>query len=106
MPAVLATGYLIGLVEWACMRMVHPHLNAEERTVGTYVDLSHEAPTLPGTAVHIYAELVAMKGRQLEFDVIVDDRNAIVCRGHHRRNIVNLERFEQRLAALSSHSDG
>ena len=27
MPAVLATGYLVALAEWACIELVKPHLD-------------------------------------------------------------------------------
>ena len=47
MPQVLATGYLVGLVEWTCIRALRGHLDDSERTVGVHVDLSHEAPTPP-----------------------------------------------------------
>lgn len=37
MPDVLATGYLVGLVEWACMQALCGCLDDGERTVGTHV---------------------------------------------------------------------
>ena len=27
MPEVFATGFLVGLLEWACIRLVNPHLD-------------------------------------------------------------------------------
>lgn len=47
MPEGLATGYLFGLVEWACMQAVNPHLDPGEGTLGVHVDLGHEGPTPP-----------------------------------------------------------
>ena len=49
MPHVLATGFMVGLLEWACIELLRPYLNwPEEQTLGTHVDFSHDAPTLPG----------------------------------------------------------
>ena len=49
MPAVLATGYLVALAEWACIELVKPHLDwPGEQTLGTRVDLTHVAATPPG----------------------------------------------------------
>ena len=65
MPHVLATGYLVGLVEWTCMQAIEEHLDPGERTLGVHVDLSHEAPTPPGAMLTIEAELVEVEGRRL-----------------------------------------
>jgi fluoroacetyl-CoA thioesterase len=49
MPRVFATGYLVGLLEWACMRAVHAHLDElRELTLGTHIAVSHRAATPPG----------------------------------------------------------
>lgn len=100
MPEVLATGYLVGLVEWACMRLLAPHLDDAERTLGVHVDLSHEAPTVPGSTVHISVELTEVDGRILTFAILARDDHAEVCRGSHQRAIVGLSRFEVKLQEL------
>ena len=97
LPEVLATGYLVGLVEWACMRALAGHLDPEERTLGIHVDLSHEAPTPPGSTVAIAVELTAIDGRQLTFAVEARDEAAVIARGTHRRAVIDLARFERRL---------
>ncbi|MDQ1029468.1 fluoroacetyl-CoA thioesterase [Streptomyces umbrinus] len=104
MPSVLATGYLVGLVEWTCMQALAPHLPTSQRTLGVHVDLSHEAPTPPGSTVTIEAVLTAVKGRRLLFDVTAHDEAAIVCRGSHRRTIVDLNRFETTLTDRTDRS--
>lgn len=49
MPAVFATGFLVGLLEWACLEAIIPHLDwPDEQSVGTHIDVSHEAATPPG----------------------------------------------------------
>jgi fluoroacetyl-CoA thioesterase len=98
MPAVLATGYLVGLVEWTCMEALEGHLGTGERTVGTHIDLSHDAPTPPGSTVTIEAELVDVQGRRLSFEVTARDEAAVVCRGRHRRAVIDLDRFEAAVA--------
>jgi fluoroacetyl-CoA thioesterase len=102
MPPVLATGYLVGLVEWACMELLDPHLDDDERTLGIHVDLSHEAPTVPGSTVRILVELTEVESRTLTFAVSAHDDHAQVCRGRHRRAVVDLRHFE---AKLHGHND-
>lgn len=99
LPSVLATGYLVGIVEWACMRALTGHLDAGEATLGIHVDLSHEAPTPPGSLVTVDVELTQIDGRQLSFSVRAQDDLAVICRGTHRRAVIDQARFEGRLAA-------
>ena len=98
MPEVLATGYLVGLVEWTCMQTLEGHLDEGERTLGVHVDLSHEAPTPPGATLTIEVELTEIDRRRLTFVVTARDEVAVVCRGVHQRGVVELERFEAKLA--------
>ena len=70
MPAVFATGFLVGFVEWACIQAVNPHLDwPVEMTLGTHVDLSHTAPTPPGIDVTARVRLTDVDGRLLVFEV-------------------------------------
>ncbi|MDG4832817.1 thioesterase family protein [Solwaraspora sp. WMMD1047] len=102
MPAVLATGYLVAIVEWTCMRAIDGHLQPGEQTLGTYVDLSHQAPTPPGRPLIVDAELTAVDGRQLTFTVVARDDAATVCRGTHRRAVIDAERFNARISARAT----
>ncbi len=95
MPRVFATGFLVGLLEWACVRAVAPHLDAEELTVGTHVDVSHEAATPPGLEVTVTAELVRREGRRLWFAVEAHDGVDRISGGEHQRVVVDGPRFVQ-----------
>lgn len=101
MPEVFATGYLVGLLEWACMETLHGHLDAGEDTLGVAVDISHDAPTLPGMTVTVDTEVVAVDGRVVTFRVTARDEAAQISSGTHRRAVILRERFEQRLAKLA-----
>lgn len=97
LPAVLATGYLVGIVEWACMQAIDGHLDDGEQTLGIHVDLSHEAPTPPGCPLTVEATLSAVHGRRLTFTVTATDDAATVCRGTHRRAVISAQPFAVRL---------
>lgn len=97
-PSVLATGYLVGIVEWACLRAIDGHLSPGEITLGTHVDVSHESPTPPGGVLLVEARLTDVEGRFLTFSVLASDEQAVVCRGTHRRAVVVQERFEDRIS--------
>lgn len=99
MPQVFATGFLVGLVEWTCIQLLRPHLDwPREQSVGSHVDLSHEAPTPPGATVTVAVTLREVDGRRLVFDVQARDEAALVSRGRHERFVVDAARFAKRLA--------
>jgi fluoroacetyl-CoA thioesterase len=106
LPGVLATGYLVGIVEWACIRAVNEHLDDGEQTLGVHVDLSHQAPTLPGDTLTVTTELAEVNGRQLSFTVTAADDAGTVCQGTHQRAIIDRARFENRLAARTGGAGG
>jgi fluoroacetyl-CoA thioesterase len=99
MPRVFATGYLVGLVEWTCLRALHEHLDwPREQSVGTHVNLSHSAPTPPGAEVVVEVRLTEVDGRRLVFQVSARDDAATICEGTHERFVIDAARFHERLA--------
>ena len=100
MPAVLATGYLVALVEWACIELIKPHLDwPAEQSLGTHVSLSHTAATPPGLTIEVRTRLEAMDGRKLTFRVSAHDGVDAITEGRHERHVIDAERFNRKLAA-------
>jgi fluoroacetyl-CoA thioesterase len=98
MPEVFATGFLVGLLEWACIKAINPHLDwPAEQTVGTHIDVSHEAATPPGLEVTARVELVEVNGRKLIFEVEAHDGVDRISKGRHERVVINRERFDARV---------
>ena len=99
MPAVFATGFLVGFLEWACIKLVNPHLDwPQEQTVGTHINVSHEAATPPGLTITATVELIAIEGRKLTFAVEAHDGIDLISKGKHERFIINREKFDAKLA--------
>ncbi len=100
MPEVFATGYLVGLLEWACVKAIKPHLDwPVEQTVGTHIDVSHCAATPPGMEVTAAVELVAVQGKKLVFAVRAPDGADLISEGRHERYIIVKERFDAKVRA-------
>jgi fluoroacetyl-CoA thioesterase len=94
MPEVFATGFLVGLLEWACIKAINPYLDwPNEQTVGTHIDVSHQAATPPGLEVTATVELIAIEGRKLTFSVEAHDGVEMISKGLHQRFIINKEKF-------------
>ena len=99
MPAVLATGYMVALCEWAAIELVKPHLDwPREMTLGTHVDLSHTAATPPGLTVEVTATLVCVEGRKLVFDIRARDDAEAISQGRHERHVIDAQRFADKVA--------
>lgn len=99
MPEVFATGFLVGLIEWACILATNPHLDwPDEQTVGTHIDVSHSAATPPGFDVVVHVKLMSVDGRRLVFDVEAHDGIDTIARGRHERFVVDRARFTAKVA--------
>jgi fluoroacetyl-CoA thioesterase len=103
MPEVFATGFLVGFLEWACIKAVNPHLDwPREQSVGTHIDVSHEAATPPGLEVTATVELIAVDGRKLTFAVSAHDGVDLISRGRHERFIIDKTKFETKVGAKAA----
>lgn len=100
MPQVLATGYMVGLLEWACIEAIRPHLDwPREQSLGTLVNFTHLAATPPGLTVTVDVHLDRIHGRRLFFSVSAHDGIDQITAGTHERVIIDAERFNAKLAA-------
>ena len=97
MPPVFATAYLVGLVEWACMEAMRPHLDAGEQSVGTDIRLSHTAATPPGLTVAVEVVVEAVEGRRVRFSVKANDGVEPIGEGTHERFVIDPARFLARV---------
>jgi len=93
MPEVFATGFMVGFVEWACLQAIEPHLEEGEMSLGTRVDLSHDAATPPGMEVLARVRLERIEGRRLVFSAHASDERETICSGTHERFVVDRGRF-------------
>ena len=98
MPEVFATGFLVGLIEWACIDAVAPHLDEGELSLGVHVDLSHDAATPPGMEVVARVRLDEVEGRRLTFSAEARDAQDRICAGRHVRFVIDRARFDAGLA--------
>jgi fluoroacetyl-CoA thioesterase len=102
MPKVLATGYYVGLIEWACMEALEPFLDPGEGSVGTMINVTHTSPTLPGMDVTIKVTCTAVDGRRTFWEVEASDEKDPIGRGKHERFTVRWDRFNKGLEEKAS----
>jgi fluoroacetyl-CoA thioesterase len=101
MPAVLATAMMVGFVEATCIDLMRPHLDDGEHSVGIHIDMSHAAPTPAGSVLRAEVALEAVEGRILTFRVRAFDSAGPIGEGMHRRAVIRLARFAEKVAERS-----
>lgn len=98
MPEVFATGFMVGLIEWACIKFINNYIDwPSEQTVGTDVKLSHSAATPPGLTVTVRGELIELEGRKLSFLISANDGVDTISEGTHERFIINADKFNSKI---------
>lgn len=101
-PEVLATAYMVVMMEGTCTKTLKAHLDPNEGSVGIHVNVSHLAATLPGQTVTVSAEITAVEGRKVTFKVTAHDGLDKIGEGTHQRAIVPWDRFKAGIAAKAS----
>jgi len=99
MPRVLASGFMVGLFEWACIQAINPHIDwPEEQTVGIHINLSHTAATPPGLTITVKGKLEEVEGRKLSFSLVADDGVDKISEGTHDRFVINAAKFNDKMS--------
>ena len=96
---VFATPMMLAFMEMAALRSVQPYLDEGCGTVGTHLDVSHEAATPLGMRVRFESELIGIDGRKLIFRVEAYDECGRIGSGTHERFIISNDRFMKKTEA-------
>ena len=97
--AVFATPMMLALMEKTACDSVAPYLDEGWGSVGTKVDITHDAATPLGMKVHCESELIEVDGRRLLFTLKAYDECGLIGQGTHERFIVNNVKFQSKTDA-------
>ena len=92
---VFGTPFMAAMMENAAMLALQTFLDEEHGSVGTHLDISHDAPTPVGMKVWAEAEIVNVSenGKMVEFKVTAWDEKGPIGSGVHTRAIIHNQRF-------------
>ena len=92
---VFGTPYLAAMLENAAMTALQTFLEEGKGSVGTHLDISHDAPTPVGMKVWVEAEIVGVSenGKMVDFKVSAWDEKGPIGSGTHTRAIISPDRF-------------
>ena len=87
--------YMLALMENAAQSAIAPFLEEGRGSVGTHLDVFHNAPTPIGMTVRAEAEVVSVSenGKMIDFIVRAWDDAGPIGEGKHTRAIIHNERF-------------
>jgi len=97
MPAVLSTPSLVAHLEYAARHALAPCLADDERSVGQFIEVEHLAPIPTGFEVVCKARIIHVDGPVVTFQIEAHDGVEVVCRGLHRRRVIDVDRFRKRV---------
>lgn len=95
---VLATPVMINLMEAAALDAFERFLPAGYQSLGTLLAVEHVAATPVGMRVRATATVIAVEGRTVRLAVEARDEAERIGGGEHRRVVVNVARFDERVA--------
>jgi fluoroacetyl-CoA thioesterase len=98
LPETFATPVMILVMENAALNAIKPFLEPGESAVGTAIDVKHLAATPVGREVRATAEVVGVEGKRVDFKVSASDGTDEIGKGIHRRIVIDLASFNERLA--------
>ncbi len=102
MPEVFATAFMVGFMEWACMEALRPYLEEGECTLGTMINVTHQAATPVGMNVTAQVKCLEVDGKRTLWAIEARDEVEVIGKGTHERFAVNNEKFVSLVTAKGS----
>ena len=93
---VYATPCMVALMEGAACEAIEQALDEGKTTVGTMLNIQHLSATPVGLEVRATAEVTAVEGKVITFNVEAYDEAGQIGKGTHQRVIVPTEKFLER----------
>ena len=90
---VYATPCMVALMEGAACEALADIIPEEKTSVGTYLQIDHISATPVGLEVWAEAEVTAVEGSIVPFQVTAFDEAGKIGEGIHKRAIVSTQRF-------------
>ena len=95
---VLATPVMINLFEAAALAAIEHLLPPGHQSLGTTLNVRHIAATPVGMKVFSEARVTRVENRTVFFELIAKDERELIGDGTHERVVVNVAKFDQRVA--------
>ena len=96
---VYATPCMVALMEGAACEAIAAALPEEKTSVGISLDIAHLAATPVGLEVRAEAEVTAVDGNTITFQLTAYDEAGKIGEGTHKRAVISTQRFLDKVYA-------
>lgn len=90
---VLATPFMIALMEQAASELCEREIESGKTTVGTAINIAHMAASVIGAEIKVTARVTDIDRRKICFEVEAFDNAGLIGKGTHERFIVDSDAF-------------
>ena len=90
---VYATPCMVALMEGAACEAIAEAIPENKTSVGTYLEISHLSATPVGLEVWAEAEVTAVEGSVITFQVTAFDEAGKIGEGIHKRAVITTQKF-------------
>jgi predicted thioesterase len=90
---VLSTPMLFQLIEEAAVHCLEPTLTKDQVSLGSFIDLTHIAPTPVGFIVRTEVEVIGIDGPRVNFAFTAFDEREKIAEGTHERYVMERSKF-------------
>ena len=97
--AVFATPWMCAMMELAACNALAPYYDEGQSSVGTKLEITHDAATPLDMKVCAEAEVVEVDRRRIVFRVAAWDETGLIGKGAHERFLIDAERFLAKVEA-------
>ena len=94
---VYATPCMVALMEGAACEAIAEAMSENQTTVGTMLNVEHISATPVGLDVRAVAEVTAVEGKVITFDVKAYDEAGEIGHGTHKRVVINSQKFLEKV---------
>ena len=81
------------MMELSACNALAPYYDEGQSSVGTHLDVSHDAATPVGMKVRAEAEVLEVDRRRIVLSVAAYDEAGLIGKGTHERFLINAEKF-------------
>lgn len=90
---VYATPCMVALMEGAACEAIAECMTGDKTSVGTELNIAHISATPVGLEVRAEAEVTAVEGKVITFQITAYDEAGKIGEGTHKRVIINSQKF-------------
>ena len=95
----ISTPCMVALMEGAACEAIAEAIGDSQTTVGTALNIEHISATPVGLEVRAEAEVTAVEGKVITFDVKAYDEAGEIGHGTHKRVVINSQKFLEKAYA-------